>query len=127
MKIGVIDYGASNIFSVARALNSLGAKTKIVKDSDDLKKIDKLVFPGQGSMGSCINRLNEAELFEPMKNFVENKPFLGICLGLQVLFENSEESFNQKGLGIFKSSILLLEMKTYLQLNFIQKKAENWV
>ena len=56
-------------------------------------------------MGSCINRLNEAELFEPMKNFVENKPFLGICLGLQVLFENSEESFNQKGLGIFSGKI----------------------
>ena len=59
MKIGVIDYGASNIFSVVRALNSLGASTKILKKSKDFENIDKLVFPGQGSMGACLKKLSE--------------------------------------------------------------------
>ena len=62
MKIGVIDYGASNIFSVVRALNSLGASTKILKKSKDFENIDKLVFPGQGSMGACLKKLSENDL-----------------------------------------------------------------
>ena len=62
MKLGVIDYGASNIFSVVRALNSLGASTKIVKTPEDFKNTDKLVFPGQGSMGACSKKLSENNL-----------------------------------------------------------------
>ena len=105
MKVGVIDYGASNIFSVVRALNSLGASTKIVKTPEDFKNTDKLVFPGQGSMGSCSKKLSENNLRDSLIDALNNLPFLGICLGLQILFSESEESEGEKGLNIFSEKI----------------------
>ena len=105
MKVGVIDYGASNIFSVVRALNSLGASTKIVKTPEDFKNTDKLVFPGQGSMGSCSKKLSENNLRDSLIDALNNFPFLGICLGLQILFSESEESEGEKGLNIFSEKI----------------------
>ena len=104
MHLGVVDYGASNIHSVARALQSLGSKVSIVDTPDKFKSIDKLVFPGQGSMGSCIKKLNETEMINPLSDAIKSKPFLGICLGLQILFDSSEES-KEKGLGIINGSI----------------------
>ena len=104
MHLGVVDYGASNIHSVARALQSLGSKVSIVDTPDKFKSIDKLVFPGQGSMGSCIKKLNEKEMINPLSDAIKSKPFLGICLGLQILFNSSEES-KEKGLGVINESI----------------------
>ena len=105
MKLGVIDYGASNIFSVVRALNSLGASTIIVKKPEDFKNTDKLVFPGQGSMGACLQKLSENNLKDSLIDALNNYPFLGICLGLQILFSESEESKGEKGLNIFSEKI----------------------
>ena len=105
MKVGVIDYGASNIFSVVRALNSLGASTKIVKTPEDFKNTDKLVLPGQGSMGACSKKLSENNLRDSLIDALNNFPFLGICLGLQILFSESEESEGEKGLNIFSEKI----------------------
>ena len=104
MRLGVVDYGASNIHSVARALQSLGSKVSIVDTPDKFKSIDKLVFPGQGSMGSCIKKLTETEMINPLSDAIKSKPFLGICLGLQILFDSSEES-KEKGLGVINGSI----------------------
>ena len=104
MHLGVVDYGASNIHSVARALQSLGSKVSIVDTPDKFKSIDKLVFPGQGSMGSCIKKLTETEMINPLSDAIKSKPFLGICLGLQILFDSSEES-KEKGLGVINGSI----------------------
>ena len=104
MHLGVVDYGASNIHSVARALKSLGSKVSIVDTPDKFKSIDKLVFPGQGSMGSCIKKLNETEMINPLSDAIKRKPFLGICLGLQILFDSSEES-KENGLGVINGSI----------------------
>ena len=104
MRLGVIDYGASNIHSVARALQSIGSKVSIVDTPDKFKSIDRLVFPGQGSMGSCIKKLNETEMITPLLEAIKSKPFLGICLGLQILFNSSEES-KEKGLGVINGSI----------------------
>jgi imidazole glycerol phosphate synthase glutamine amidotransferase subunit len=104
MHLGVIDYGASNIHSVARALQSLGSKVSIVDTPDKFKSIDKFVFPGQGSMGSCVKKLNETEIIIPLLEAIKSKPFLGICLGLQILFNSSEES-KEKGLGVINGSI----------------------
>ena len=104
MHLGVVDYGASNIHSVARALQSLGSKVSIVDTPDKFKSIDKLVFPGQGSMGSCIKKLNETEMINPLSDAIKSKPFLGICLGLQILFDSSEES-KEKGLGVINVGI----------------------
>ena len=105
MKLGVIDYGASNIFSVVRALNSLGASTIIVKKPEDFKNTDKLVFPGQGSMGACLKKLSENNLKDSLIDALNNYPFLGICLGLQILFSESEERKGEKGLNIFSEKI----------------------
>ena len=104
MHLGVVDYGASNIHSVARALQSLGSKVSIVDTPDKFENIDKLVFPGQGSMGSCIKKLNEKEMINSLMDAIKSKPFLGICLGLQILFDSSEES-KEKGLGVINESI----------------------
>jgi len=104
MRLGVIDYGASNIHSVVRALQSLGSKVSIVNTPDKFKSIDKLVFPGQGSMGSCVKKLKETEMINPLLEVIKSKPFLGICLGLQILFNSSEES-KEKGLGVIDGSI----------------------
>ena len=104
MRLGVIDYGASNIHSVARALQSLGSKVSIVDTPDKFKSIHKLVFPGQGSMGSCVKKLNEMEMINPLLEAIKSKPFLGICLGLQILFNSSEES-KEKGLGVIYGGI----------------------
>lgn len=113
MKVGVIDYGASNIFSVVRALNSLGASTKIVKTPEDFKNTDKLVFPGQGSMGACSKKLSENNLRDSLIDALNNFPFLGICLGLQILFSESEESEGEKGLNIFQKKLRnLANLKT---------------
>ena len=104
MRLGVIDYGASNIHSVARALESLGSKVSIVDTPDKFKSIDKVVFPGQGSMGSCVKKLKETEMFNSLLEAIKSKPYLGICLGLQILFDSSEESI-EKGLGVINGSI----------------------
>ena len=66
MQIGIVVYGASNIFSVLRAISFLGAKAKIVANPEELKSIDKIILPGQGSMGSCINNLKKNDLFESL-------------------------------------------------------------
>ena len=109
MKIGVIDYGASNIFSVARALRFLGADVKIVDAPEKLKNIDKYVFPGQGSMGSCVKKLKANEMFNPLINEIKSKPFLGICLGLQILFNSSEED-SESGFGLIEGKITKIKV-----------------
>ena len=100
MQIGVVDYGASNIFSVLRAVSHLGAKAKVISKQEDLKSIDKIILPGQGSMGACIENLKKKNLFESLKLSLSEKPYLGICLGLQVLFSLSEESIDSEGMNI---------------------------
>lgn len=105
MQIGVVDYGASNIFSVLRALTFLGADAKIISKREDFNSVDKIILPGQGSMGACIENLKKNELLESLKNKISEKPYLGICLGLQVLFSVSEESLGDQGLNIFPEKI----------------------
>ena len=126
MHLGVVDYGASNIHSVARALQSLGSKVSIVDTPDKFKSIDKLVFPGQGSMGSCIKKLNETGTINPLMDAIKSKPFLGICLGLQILFNSSEES-KEKGLGVINGSITKIKDINKENLKNIILKEESMV
>ncbi len=100
--IAIIDYGAGNLKSVTNALDFLKVKYKVASNAEDIKKADKIIFPGVGSFGDCIKSLQKKGLIEPLKDGITNKPYLGICLGLQVLFEESEESKGVKGLSIFK-------------------------
>ena len=101
--IVVIDYGMGNLRSVQKALEVVGAKTKVTSDPKDLRKCDKLVFPGVGSFGEAMKELKRLKLVEPIKTAIaEGRPFLGLCLGLQLLFEKSEESPGVEGLCILK-------------------------
>ncbi|KKQ36131.1 MAG: Imidazole glycerol phosphate synthase subunit HisH [Candidatus Roizmanbacteria bacterium GW2011_GWA2_37_7] len=100
--IAIIDYGAGNLKSVTNALDFLRVSYKVTDKAEDIKKSDKIIFPGVGSFGDCINSLKKKGIFETLKKEISNKPYLGICLGLQVLFEESEESSGIKGLSIFK-------------------------
>ena len=105
--ITIIDYGAGNIESVRKALEHIGAEVVVSKDPMVLKNSDGAVLPGVGSFGDAMANINSRGLKEPIAEFIATgKPFLGICLGLQVLFESSEESPNVQGLGILKGKIL---------------------
>src|SRR3989344_9331695 len=105
--IAIIDYGAGNLKSVKNALDYLGVASKITDKPVDIMKADRLILPGDGSFGFMMKNLRKRGLINPIKNFIKSgKPFLGICLGLQALFEESEESPNVEGLSIFKGKVI---------------------
>lgn len=105
--IAIIDYGAGNIRSVEKALMHIGCEVEVTQDPSVLMKADGAVLPGVGSFGDAMHELRGRELEAPIKAFVASgKPFLGICLGLQILFESSEESPGVSGLSILKGKVL---------------------
>ena len=105
--IGIIDYDAGNIKSVEKALDFLGEKTVVSRDPKVLLDADKVILPGVGSFGQSMENLHKYGLVPVIHEIVEKKtPFLGICLGLQLLFESSEESPGVEGLGILKGKIV---------------------
>ena len=105
--IGIIDYDAGNIRSVEKALSYLGEKTVVSRNPETLKNADKVILPGVGSFGQAMENLHRYELVPVIQDMIkEGKPFLGICLGLQLLFESSEETPGVEGLGILKGKIL---------------------
>lgn len=104
--IAVIDYGVGNLYSVEKALKFVGGEVKVTSSAADLKNADKLVLPGVGAFGDCMKNLASTGLIPTIfEQVLIHKPLLGICVGLQILFESSEESPNVKGLGIFKGEI----------------------
>ena len=101
--IAVIDYGAGNLHSVKNAFDYIGVQSEITSDAKRILAADKVVLPGVGAFGDCMRSLEKNNLTETVKAAAASgKPFLGICLGLQLLFEESEETPDVKGLGIFK-------------------------
>ncbi|MDO5411723.1 MAG: imidazole glycerol phosphate synthase subunit HisH [Lachnospiraceae bacterium] len=105
--IAIIDYDAGNLKSVEKALISLGEETVITRDPAVILAADKAILPGVGAFGDAMQNLRNFGLVEVIKEFAAStKPFLGICLGLQLLFEHSEESPGAEGLGILKGDIL---------------------
>ena len=104
--ITLLDYGAGNVRSVINAIESLGETVKIVASGEDILTAEKLVFPGVGAFGNMMGRLQEENYLAPLKTYLRaNRPFLGICLGLQALFEYSEEAPDVGGLGIIAGSV----------------------
>ena len=104
--IVVVDYGMGNLRSVSKALEHLGGKVKVSSDPREIEKADKVVLPGVGAFGDAARELRLLGLFEPITAFIENsRPFLGICLGLQLLFSKSDESPDAKGLGLFPGNV----------------------
>ncbi len=105
--IAIIDYGAGNLKSVKNTLDYLGVASVITDKISDISKANKIILPGDGSFGYMMENLEKKGLVKPLKDFIKsNKKFLGICLGLQGLFEESEESPNVKGLSIFKGKVV---------------------
>lgn len=107
--IAIIDYDAGNIKSVEKALEALGEKAVLTRDRDTILGADGVILPGVGSFGDAMGKLRDYGLVEVIHQVVERDiPFLGICLGLQLLFESSEESPGAAGLGVLKGRIVRL-------------------
>ena len=104
--IAVIDYGGGNLQSVVKALNYIGCPNIITDNKEELLNTDAAILPGVGSFADAMDCMNRSGAAEAVLEFVKTgKPFLGICLGLQLLFDESEESPGAKGLGLLKGSI----------------------
>lgn len=107
--IAILDYGAGNLSSVEKALRYIGCDCRITADPAELAAAEGAVLPGVGAFGDAMENLRARGLEEPIREFAASgRPFLGICLGLQVLFESSEESPGVPGLGLLKGKILRL-------------------
>ena len=107
----IIDYGAGNLFSVKNALDFLGIENKITNKAEDLRAADRLILPGVGAFPDAMRMLNESGLVGVIKQEAQKKPLLGICLGMQMLFEKSFEFAETEGLGLIKGSVKLMTPK----------------
>jgi glutamine amidotransferase len=104
--IALIDYGSGNIRSVTKALQHEGADVYLCSDPRDLERAKAVVLPGVGAFGDAVKNLQARGLFEPLQKWLAaDRPFLGICLGYQLLFESSEESPGVEGFGAFKGRV----------------------
>jgi len=108
--IAIVDYGMGNIHSVQKALERMGGSTKIVNKPAEISRAGKLVLPGVGAFDDAMSELEKQGLIPAIKEFINSgKPFLGICLGMQLLFEKSQEAKRSKGLDIFKGEVKLFQ------------------
>jgi glutamine amidotransferase len=119
--IGIIDYGAGNLLSVKKALEYLGEKPRIIHSQKDLEGMEKLILPGVGAFQSAIENLKSRGIYEDIREWlVSDRPFLGICLGMQLLFEESEESGEAKGFEIFRGKVLRFKERKVPQIGWNQ-------
>ena len=115
--IAIIDYDAGNIKSVEKAMQLLGQDVTITRDRETILQADKVILPGVGAFGDAMGKIRQYGLEEVIGEVVDQKtPFLGICLGLQLLFERSDETPGVEGLGILKGEILRIPDKEGLKI-----------
>lgn len=108
--IAIIDYGMGNIHSVQKALQLFGAKTTVTNKAEEIRAADKAVLPGVGAFDDAMRELKKQGLNLALNEYIKSKkPFLGICLGMQLLFDESEEATESKGLGILKGKVKRFE------------------
>jgi glutamine amidotransferase len=106
-KVGLVDYGSGNLRSVGKALEAAGATVPMIHSASELDGLDAVAVPGVGSFGDCARNLRNTGLWDPLKDWVRaGKPYLGICLGYQLLFESSEESPGVEGLGVLPGRVV---------------------
>lgn len=114
--IAIIDYGMGNIHSVNKALQLYGAKTIVTNNAKDIQSAEKAVLPGVGAFDDAILELEKQGLVNTIKEYIKSKkPLLGICLGMQLLFEGSQEAVKTKGLGVLKGKVKRFEEKEGLK------------
>ena len=110
--IAIIDYGVGNLFSLSSSFKQIGFETVITGDAEIIKKADKLILPGVGAFGDAINKLRETGLDKVVLEQAKNsKPLLGICLGMQMLFDKSYEYGEYDGLGLIEGSVVPMQNK----------------
>jgi imidazole glycerol-phosphate synthase subunit HisH len=107
LHIAIIDYEMGNLFSVQRACEHVGLKSQITSDISAIMNSDAIILPGVGAFGDAMKNLGKLDLISPIKDFIETgKPFMGVCLGMQLAFSESEEFGVYKGLDIIKGSVV---------------------
>ncbi len=116
--IALLDYGSGNLRSAQKALLQAGAEVRVVKSPREIGNARAMVLPGVGAFDDCINALRKQELLQAARDFIQTgKPFLGICVGYQALFEKSEEFYScAAGLGVFKGSVIRFSEKPGLKI-----------
>lgn len=108
----IVDYGLGNLHSVNKAVAAVGGNPVITGDKSAIAAAEKVILPGVGAFGDCMANLERAGVIPVLKEYIEaDRPFLGICLGMQVLFEESEEAPGVKGLGVFPGKVVLIPTK----------------
>lgn len=117
MSISIIDYGMANLRSVQKAFERNGTAAKIVSTPEEIRAADRLVLPGVGAIGDALRTLRKGGLDEPILSHIEaQRPFLGICLGLQMLFDIGYEDGEHRGLGVFRGRCVRFDVDTTLGL-----------
>ena len=112
--IAIIDYNMGNLASVQNAFAKLGEETVVESDPEKFQEYDKLVLPGVGAFGDAMEHLQERKMVDAIKNFAKSgKPMLGICLGMQLLFESSEEFGSHKGLSLIKGKVVKFKKQNF--------------
>lgn len=107
MNVGIIDYGAGNLRSAANAVQSLGVTPKLLATDEGFDDLTHLIFPGVGAFGDAMTELDRRGLIEPIRRWIaDDRPFFGICVGYQVLFESGAESPGVAGLGVLKGKVV---------------------
>lgn len=108
--IAIIDYGVGNLFSLTSSFKYVGADVTVTSDPEEIKKADKIILPGVGAFGDAIKKLKDTGLDKIVTEEANNgKPLMGICLGMQLLFEKSYEYGEHNGLGLLKGSVVPME------------------
>ena len=111
MNVAVVDYDAGNTLSVTRALEKVGARVYLTSDPEEVLTADAVVLPGVGAFGDCVRKLKERGMDEAcLETYRAGKPFLGVCIALQVFFEASEESPGVEGLGILPGKVVRFDV-----------------
>ncbi|NLY54981.1 MAG: imidazole glycerol phosphate synthase subunit HisH [Firmicutes bacterium] len=103
--IAVVDYGVGNLFSLLSSLRFLGSACLVTKQKEDLVRAERIILPGVGAFGDAMDKLNDAGLTDTIRELAQVKPLLGICLGMQLLFERSFEHGEHEGLGLIPGSV----------------------
>jgi len=112
--IAIVDYNMGNLASVKNAFAKLGKDTVVENNPEKFKDYDKLILPGVGAFGDAMEHLKERNMVEPIKEFAASgKPMIGICLGMQLLFESSEEFGKHEGLGLIKGSVTAFDSSKF--------------
>jgi len=129
MKIGILDYNACNISSIYYSIYRLGYDPKIIKNSNELQDIDRLIIPGVGAAKSCIDHLNQTGLFNEIQEFLATqKPILGICMGFQIFATKLYEHGLSKGIGLIEGEIVPFKKPNLFNIGWqdveINKKSE---